>query len=95
LRPNRQNYSKPRGKDGGKDESRESKIHAQESIPLPRRGKPENCSIAREECGGNGQPRGLSPADLTLARLEATVRLVDDIDAALAAHDAIVAVTAA
>jgi hypothetical protein len=32
---------------------------------------------------------------LTLPRLEAAVRLIDDVDAALAAHDTIVAVAAA
>jgi hypothetical protein len=56
LRQNRQNLSNDRSEDGVKDKSRESNIHAQESIRLPRRSKPEKCSIAHEKCGGNGQP---------------------------------------
>jgi hypothetical protein len=87
---NRQSHSKARGEDGGNGKSRESKIHAKESIPPLRRGKPEKYSITREEAAEMG-----SRAGLTLAGLETPVRLVDDIDAALAAHDAIVAMAAA
>jgi hypothetical protein len=47
---------------------------------------------------GDGASRicGKKPASvLTLSGFEAALRLIDDVDAAFAAHDAIVAVTAA
>src|SRR5581483_7540958 len=53
------------------------------------------------ESGAHGRSLGSSSGAanmwrrLALTRLEAAVGLVDDVDAALAAHDAIVAVTAA
>jgi hypothetical protein len=86
--------------------SRESELHALQSILPPRRGKRDQRAIGGCECGGNrhGWPARLRAAALTeawlllglaLAGLEAALRLVDHIDAALAAYDAIVAMPGA
>jgi hypothetical protein len=80
-----------------------------ESIHLSPGNKPENFSKRREYCGAieqEGAPdlpvgraatsEGLGRiAVLALPGLKAPLRLVDDVDAALAAHEAIVAVAAA
>jgi hypothetical protein len=79
-----------------------------ESIrPLPGN-KTENCANRREQCGAIEQPRDIAACPnnerceeggfslvSALARLEAPLRFVNHIDAALAPHEAVVAVTAA
>jgi hypothetical protein len=65
---------------------------------LPQRSKPEKLSISRETCSGNGQPTTVGlplGRQSALAGLEAAVRLIDDIDAPLTPHDAVITVTAA
>jgi hypothetical protein len=54
-----------------------------------RRSKPENWSKSREGYGSLGGVR------LALAGLESPLRLVDDVNSALATHDTVVAVATA
>jgi RNA-binding protein YhbY len=78
----------------------ESQTHKCESIRLLHSNKPENRSTIGDQCGANRQaaanirPKvGIGQSALT--SLEAALRLIDNVDAALAAHETIVAVAAA
>jgi hypothetical protein len=68
------------------------------SSPLGQGNKPEMSAMFPKQCGAIGQahapPNDKIVEDSALAGLEATLRLVDHIDAALAPHDAVVAVAA-
>jgi hypothetical protein len=68
-------------------------------MPAARDGKPEKRSQPRERCGAIGQSAfsGTAGRDdaSALTGLEAALRLIDDVDAALAAHETIVAMAAA
>jgi hypothetical protein len=57
--------------------------------------RPATAQKMREHCGAIGQPAQDAVARSTLARLEAPLCLIDNVDTPLAAHDAIVAVAAA
>jgi hypothetical protein len=67
--------------------------------PLVRGNKPEMSAMFPKQCGAieqaHASPNDKIVKDSALAGLEASLRLVDHIDAALAPHDAVVAVTAA
>ena len=66
--------------------------HARELRPPRRDGQRAH---PRRPAPGRERPPGGEPPASALTRLEALLRLVDDVDAALAAHEAIVAMTRA